>query len=86
VGNRLEHSETFVITPRNVANVVRGLPVPEKFVCERHGEVTTEVAIDPFDYEVYGKKVVVSACRQCSRTARWTSKSRKGATRDGRAL
>ncbi|WP_327209999.1 hypothetical protein [Rhizobium leguminosarum] len=65
VGNRLDRSETFVVTPRNVANVVRGLPGPKKFVCEHHGEVTTEVAIDPFDYEIHGKKAVVAACRQC---------------------
>lgn len=65
VGNRLEHSDTFVVTPRNVANVIRGLPGPERFACVQHGETTTEVAIDPFDHEVYGRKTIVPACRQC---------------------
>jgi hypothetical protein len=65
VGNRLEHSDTYVVTPRNLSNVIRGLPGPETYACEHHGEVTTEVSIDPFDYEIYGRKTIVTACRQC---------------------
>jgi hypothetical protein len=65
VGNRLEHSEVYVVTPANVANVIRGLTGAKTFVCEHHGELSTEVAIDPFDLEIYGRKTIVAVCQQC---------------------
>lgn len=65
IGNRLGGTSIFVVTPGTVAKVIKKESLPEVFICERHGVTTTELAVAPYDDEIYGKIHHMINCPTC---------------------
>lgn len=53
-----------IITPKNVKNAILKLPIPI-FECRIHSIKTVIVCVDPFSFEIYGKKHIVVCCPEC---------------------
>lgn len=63
IGTPTRSEKTFVVSPKNIANYIRGKGLPT-FKC-RHGTVTTKLISDPFDAEIYGKYTLMLDCPTC---------------------
>lgn len=69
IGNAL--GNLFVVTPRTVARVIKGEPLPEVFHCPIHDVRTTKLAIDPYSSEIYGKHYHMMDCSKCLDRLYW---------------
>jgi hypothetical protein len=66
IGNPVRgHDDMFVITPRNIRHALLNQPIPV-LTCEEHGVSTTELTMDPLEFEVGNRKIkYMISCMQC---------------------
>lgn len=70
VCNPIAGSRRHFVSPRTIRNVIesvkRGLqPKPEVLTCKRHGISTTEMTWNPFEREIYGRRIPMINCPSC---------------------
>lgn len=54
-----------VVTPYNIRMIIQGYRGPRVFRCVKHGTETTELAYDPFAWEIEGLGQLMMACDDC---------------------
>lgn len=64
IGNPVTGTDKFVVAPLNIKQAILKLPIPE-FTCKRHNVTTTEMMVNPFDAEIYGRKNYMTKCAEC---------------------
>lgn len=65
IGDQVENTEKFVVTPYNVANAIKGIKHPRVVLECRHGTQTHETVADPYSSEINQEYVPIINCAKC---------------------
>lgn len=65
IGDQVGDTDSFVVTPYNVANAIKGISQKRHVIRCNHGTTTHEIVEDPFDAEIYGKSSLMINCKHC---------------------